>query len=122
MLKKFFFQLFEVWYEDDYEEGQVGPFNEVKFESGTKDTLKECLDYLKDNYGENYPLEIIEDNKVVCPVAMRTNGHYGFERATEEEIEKWKAGKIKLFNVEYQMKIYKIDPVSEEELEKELNN
>jgi len=120
-MKRFFYVLSESWYEDNYEEGQIGPFNETKLESGTKDTLEEVLTWLKNNYGEEYPLEIIEDNQIVCPVAMRTNGHYGFEKATDEEIEQWKAGKINLYSVEYLLKIYKIDPVTEEELASKLN-
>ena len=120
-MKRFFYELFESWYEDNYEEGQVGPFNETKFESGTKDSIEEVLTWLKNNYGEGYPLEIIEDNKIVCPVAMRTTGHYGFEKATDEEIEKWKAGKINLYSVEYLLKIYRIETVTGEELVSKLN-
>ena len=69
---------------------------------------------------EDYPLEIDDEMEhIICPISMRAaHDNYGFERATEEEQKRWKAGKINLFNVEYLMVIYQIEKVPMDEIEK----
>lgn len=119
-MKKYYAEIFESYYEDNFENGQVGPFNRIKLESKSFESLSEAIDYLKKNYGETYPLEIDEGiDHIICPVSMRkAHDYYGFEKATEDEHKQWEAGKINLYNVEYLMAIYRIEKVPIDEIEK----
>lgn len=117
-MKKYFIEIFESYYEDNYIEGQVSPFNTIKIEEKSFETLADAIEHFKNTYGENYPLELDENGDIICPVDMRrSNERYGFERATEEEKKKFEAGKINLYNVEYLMTIHKVDKVEAKELE-----
>ncbi len=117
---KVFAKIIEVSYEDNYEDGMVGHFNDVLIDNKIFDTVDEAINFFRNTYryNKNTNLELLDGSTIVLGRDMCINGFYGFEEATDQEITNWKKGKINLWSVEYQMKLMKLEEFSFDELKK----
>jgi len=112
---KFLISIFEVFYEDDWENGEMtNTYNDCFIEQKIVPNLREALLDFKKHYAENDELYLDDDFFHTDFMAMPTD--YGWRKPTDEEIEEWKEGKLNLWNVEYQMKVQEISDISEDEL------
>lgn len=116
-MSRIFAKLYEDWYEDNYEDGEVSNNHGcVLIETKEFDTASEAMEYFKKQYeNEEFGCEHYGDNMIVFPKGMMDSGDYGWEPLTKEKEKLWKAGKINLWNVEYQLFLFKIDPLPDEE-------
>ena len=111
-------EFYEYAYQDNYENGEVDQTTSfVLMMEKSFDTIKDAIDYFEKFYPSRLSLEPLGDNVIVRPEPMQfLEKNEGWRNASEEELEDWKAGKIDLWNLEYQMHLYKFEPVSEEEI------
>ena len=116
MTKFYNVQITEVFYKDDYEEGEVF----VTFQTislGTKQTsdlTKAIREFVK-AYGDKDGKVFVDDD-VIHMDFMKCPDDYGWREPTEKEVEKWKKGELDLYNVEYQMRVWEMRPIEDEEL------
>lgn len=117
---KVFAKIIEVSYEDNYENGMVGHFNDVLIDNKIFDTVDEAVKFFGDTYryDKNSNIELLDDGIMILGRDMCINGFYGFEEATDQELTNWKKGKINLWSVEYQMKLMKLEEFTFDELKK----
>ncbi len=104
-------------YEDDYEEGEVtGTYNLFELESKCFSSAEEAMNYFKKHYGIG---EITLEDGIIYSGANQIYGNNDFLREPREsEIKAWKNGELNLYMVEYELKLYKLEEVADEELEK----
>ena len=112
-------------YKDNFENGEVdGTYQFTDIAEKVFDTIEEAVKWFKDNYESSAEDCFIfhEDNNVYAPRPMQTVDSDGsFMDASEATLEKWKDGKIDLYDVEYVLVLHKMTPVDDEDLEKVLN-
>ena len=117
---KFIANVFENSFEDNYENGeQNGTFNRINIQTKTFETAEDCYHWFLKNYGKN-GTEVVDtgsDPKIFAIRPIQSVKDNFFVNATDEEIAQWKAGKINLWNLEYELEILKVCPLSFEELE-----
>ena len=116
MTKFYNVQITEVFYKDDYEEGEVfGTFQTISL--GTKQTsdLAKAIHEFVDAYGDKDGKVFVDDN-VIHMDFTKCPDDYGWREPTEKEVEKWKKGELDLYNVEYQMRVWEMRPIEDEEL------
>lgn len=108
----------EAVYEDNYKTGEVdGSFYLTPLNSWISKNPKDDIREFAQEYSNDGKIFVDDDIIHVDHMLMRdTEGAGGFYKPTEEDIEMWKAGKINLFNVEYQMNISEMRPIIDDEL------
>ena len=113
-------KIYECSFEDNYNEGEFdGRSNYVEIERRTFSSIEEAINDFKKRYEDSkYGVEFVGDNLIVAPKGMKKGGEYGWNEPTEKEFEAWEVGKISLWNVEIQLKLFKEEEVSDDELEK----
>jgi hypothetical protein len=105
-------QTTECFYEDDWEDGEVGgTFTIISMGTSTsKDPSRDIAEFVE-NFSEDGKVYVDDDFVHTDSMMMPNVDGYGWRKPTEEEIEKWKAGKINLYNVEYQLRVWEMTPI-----------
>lgn len=120
-------EVFESWYEDDYNEGEVdGTHHSELVETKKFKTVDEAVGWFKKEYscptgGDVF--EVLSNNDCVDMIIgwpMMKSTFYGAEVADEKDLERWKAGKINLYDYEYQLLLHEVTEsrIADEILEK----
>lgn len=114
--------VFECYYEDNYEDGEVdGTYEVVQVTSGVYPSVYEAIkDFIAKFHGSEYSEPEVVDDQVVAFDAMKREAvedrYANWKDPSEADIQKWKDGKINLWNVEYQCRIKEIVDVPAEDL------
>ena len=117
---KFMLSVLENFYLDDYNDGEVdGSFQINLIEQKFFSSIKEAVRHFYDQFGGSsrgiYKLN--EETGVRFGISfMARSGEYGFEELTESEIEMFKNGEIRVYNVEYLAKIEEIKQVEDNDV------
>ena len=110
--------VYESYYQDDYEQGEVDKtWNIVEVDERRFETIGEAVKWFKDTYewDKDIKAELVDDF-ISCGRPLMMTGDYGFIPASESQIESWKRGRRDLWNVEYQLRLARLEQVDSEEL------
>lgn len=122
-MRSFQATVFECYYEDNYEEGEVnGTFDIVQIASGVYPSVYEAVkDFIDKYHGSEFSKPEVVDDQVVAFSAMKKEAkedrYANWANPRETDITAWKEGKINLWNVEYQCRIKEIVDVPAEDLD-----
>jgi len=107
---------------DDWEKGEdPQTFQIDELETTTFKDTAEAVKYFKDNYGwyvDKPVFEVCDD--FICIDFSGVPTEYSWRALKDEEVELWKQGKLKVWNIEFQLKLWKLVPLEEKELESAL--
>ena len=116
--------IYERSYLDDHNNGQIyGTFNSSLLYEKIFRTIQGALRHFNEEFeGSRRGIFKINDGvDIMFRISfMAKKDQYGFEEATESEIELFEKGKIQLYNVEYIATVSEIKSVSEEEIDNAL--
>ena len=123
-MEEYSYKIYMNSYIDDYENGEVdGSYSSNLIEDGIardKDVLVHKVAEFKSQYLPGTQVWI-DDSMVHGDMMMVHCSDGYFHKPTDEEVEKWKKGEQRLWNVEYCMHISVVRPIEEDELEDVLN-
>ena len=110
-LKSFEATVFECSYEDNYEDGEVDrTYGIVQITSKVYHSVEEAIKEFIDMYhGSEFSKPEVVDDSIIAFDAMKREAsedrYANWADPSEADIQKWKDGKINLWNVEYQLHI-----------------
>jgi len=116
----------EIFYEDNYEEGEVeGTCQWSDLGTQIFTSIAEAVKYFKERaYGDKIETTSVNgrDDEISSSTQMKApDGEGGSWRfPTGQDIAKWKKGEINLWNVELLMRLEALTPVSTEEIAEEI--
>lgn len=121
-MKSFQATVFECYYEDNYEDGEVsGTFDIVQIASGVYPSVYEAVkDFIDKYHGSEFSKPEVVDDQVAFSAMKKEaeeDRYANWADPREADIAAWKEGKINLWNVEYQCRIKEIVDVPAEDLD-----
>ena len=116
-------EIFECAYKDNWKEGEIdNTFQTTFLEKDLFKSAKDAIEHFKDSYsGLAYGIckpQVVEPDFIAMDFMAKADDRYGWATPSDEDLEAWKAGKIDLWSVEFQMKMFKLQPIESKELEK----
>lgn len=121
MTKIYNVQITEVFYKDDYEEGEVsGTFQTIPLSTKPTTDLAKAIREFADAYGDKDGKVYVDDDVIHMDFMKCTDDSGCWRDPSEKEVEKWKKGEYELYNVEYQMRVWEMRPIEDKELREKL--
>ena len=109
-MKKIHALVTQHYYQDDYTEGEIeGTYGIDEIAQESFDSLEAAVKWFRGQYDGEMDAW---DNVVCIGLPPQAEGDYCFTDAMQSDIEEWKLGKRKLWNVEYQMRLSVTEPLT----------
>lgn len=125
-MSKYLASFSEIFYEDNYNEGEVEgtcQWSDLGTEIFT--SIAEAVKYFKERaYGDKIETTSVNgrDDEISSSTQMKAPDSEGgtWRFPTDQDIAKWKKGEINLWNVELLMRLEELAPVPVEEISEEI--
>ena len=121
---RFLATVYEASYKDDWNDGEVdSTYQRFQITQKTYDSAEEAVkDFVRQFGGGDWSAPETIDDGLIGISAIKADDEYGWRTPTKEQEEAWKQGKFELWNVERQLKLQKLETLTNEELDSVLAN